>query len=107
MNLDGVDAGCLGAAALALEIIFECWVVRVVAGRREAIAEVAGRPVPDAVLDIHVLQELDGLRTPQVALFGGGECKLVGREAGHGSLLGEVGRSMPVFLGWRKRRGPA
>ena len=46
--------------------LLKAGIVRVIAGRREAIAEVAGRPVADAVLDVHGLQELERGRAVEV-----------------------------------------
>ena len=57
VNLDGIDAGGLDALALALEVVAESRVVRVIAGRRKPIAEIARRPVAHAHADVHGLEE--------------------------------------------------
>ena len=72
VNLDRIDAGGLGAAALRLEVAAETRVVRVVSRRRESIAEVSSGPVTDAVLDVHGLQELERGGPIEIALQSGG-----------------------------------
>ena len=62
MNLDGVDTRGLGAPALAFERIPELRIVGVIAERREAIVEIACRPVADAVTNVEGFQEFQRLR---------------------------------------------
>ncbi len=85
VDLDGVDAGRLGAAALPFEVVAELGIVGVVPGRSETVAEVAGGPVADAHADVHGLQELEGARAIQVSGSRGRVGKLVTGEAAHAS----------------------
>ncbi len=87
VDLDRRHARRLRAAALPFEVVPERRVVRVVAGRREAVAEVARRPVPDAHPDVHPVEELDRGVAPEVARSGRSKRHLVLRETCHGCLL--------------------
>ena len=83
VDLDRVDAGGLGTAALSFEVAAEAGVIGVVPGRREAVAEIAGGPVPHAHANAHRLQEVERRRTVQVARQGRGVRILIGRETIH------------------------
>ena len=78
MDLDRVEPGGFRAAALPFEVIAKRRVVGVIAGRGEAIAEVAGRPVAGTHADAHVPEELDGLLAIEIAGQAGGVRELVG-----------------------------
>src|SRR6185436_17640423 len=112
VDLDGVDAGGFGAAALPFEVIAEAGVVRVVARRREPVAEVSRRPVADAVLDLQGLHELDRLLASHVRLLRGGERELICTETGHLHPPNRAcyhvffPRALPLGLAYTRPRSP-